>query len=358
MDLVSLVRAVPVKSRRSGFSLIEILLVVLIMGIVLGMTGSLMGGFFNMFEVSEDQSAAKLRANNVFNILSVPFQNAGIGLPSQDINTYHYFSGPSYAAPISHWSKPITIDNSGASPGTYNTRSGDRMRIIYALPTGVQTEIEVDAFGGEHVGSHTSLTQIKFTKDLPIGSSYIPYDLTVTGNVNAMSRFFTFPGMNMLPFHADSATGRTIIASGRQPAFKVSPDITGKGENVIRANHEMYLLRAAVAYVDSTGHFMLMDVDDSDPSSGDLYPPASDTGYHGLRVDGVKAIHFAQDPDARYITVSVMVEGDSSSTPRPSMKGLLETKWLEATGQTLSLTQGVHYEMLSMTYRTRNLQND
>jgi hypothetical protein len=333
------------------------LLVVLIMGIVLGMTGSLMGGFFNMFELNEDQSAAKLRANNVFNILSVPLQNAGIGLPSKDIGGYFMIISPD--PPIVNWTKPIAIDNSTVSPGTYNTLSGDRMRIVYALPTSVQAKDENRDFSTAGLGIIPE-KEIEFSQTLPIGAAYRPYDLTVGGS--AVSSFFTFPGMLMLPFHAsDSVSGSDtkIKVIGRQPRFSPSPDLAGT--NVIRANHEMYLLRAAVAYVDSAGYFVLMEADDKDPSVANTpYPayPAASTDFYGLRVDGVKAIHFAQDSEGRYITVSVMVEGDSSSTPRPAMKGALEAKWLELSGKALSLTPNVHYEVVSMTYRTRNLQNE
>lgn len=357
------------RSRRAGFSLIEILLVVLIMGIVLGMTGSLMGGFFNMFEMSEDQSSARMRADNVFSILSMPIQNAGIGVPSEDVGDY--FLKTKFNVPVSNWETPIAIDNSlASSAGTFpvSVRSGDRMRIIYVVPTGVQTTAAVPDFStaasGYAAKGSIENVPIVFSSQIPSRSSGKSYYLTTSGDSTKpyMSRYFTFPGMNMLPMHADSynASTKTMIASGMQPGFIPSPDMMGA--NVIRAYHEMHLLRAAVAYVDDSGHFVLMDAEDKDPSVLNAgvhiaFPPASDDRFSGMRVDGIKAINFSQDPEWRFLTVTVLAEGDSASSNNAAQQTRVIDAWADLTGETIALVPGVHYELLSMTYRTRNLQN-
>jgi prepilin-type N-terminal cleavage/methylation domain-containing protein len=68
-------------AKRGGFSLAEMLVVVLIIGVLIGVVGSLMGGFVANFEMTDDQSITRRRAQDVFNILQTPILNAGLGFP-------------------------------------------------------------------------------------------------------------------------------------------------------------------------------------------------------------------------------------------------------------------------------------
>jgi type II secretory pathway pseudopilin PulG len=340
---------------------VEILVVVLIMGIVLGMTGSLLGGFFDMFDASEDQNVARRRAQDVFNILSAPLQNAGIGVPSKDLGTFFDISGVTGFKPV-NWTSPLSLGDSSA----WGVASGDRMRVVYALPTGFKTGGNENADFStkssswpEGVGGRTPAGNILFDRsisaDLPSGTAPIdPYGIYAGGQ--SMLSYFTFPGMHMQPFYLNSASGTTFNATSSWPRFKISPDITGS--NVVRAYHDLYSLHAALAYVDSAGYFYLMDVNGADPSMPPtpVYPPASDDHYSGLRIEGIAAIHFEQDPERRFVTVSVLAEGDTRNNTRDD-NGVwkrLADRWLDIAG--VNLVPGVYYEELSMTYRTRNLQ--
>ncbi|MDR3281278.1 MAG: prepilin-type N-terminal cleavage/methylation domain-containing protein, partial [Synergistaceae bacterium] len=73
-----------IRGNARGFSLVELLVVVLIMGVLVGVVGSLMGGFVANFEMTDDQSIARRRASDVFNILQVPLLNAGLGIPADN----------------------------------------------------------------------------------------------------------------------------------------------------------------------------------------------------------------------------------------------------------------------------------
>jgi prepilin-type N-terminal cleavage/methylation domain-containing protein len=332
---------------RSGFTLIEVLLVVLIMGIVLGMTASLLGGFYNMFETTEDQSVAKMRAQDVFNMLNVPIQNAGIGVPSSDLNLYFDITGGT-APEVAAWTAPLTIAK--GTSGSFDAVEGDRMRVIYALPTGLKTVQGTNVPAFSAIGARTDAAvdgNIQFIDSLPSG---------ITADSGNLSSFITFPGMDMHPFYVKSKNSATeIVASSKKPWNTVSPDLIGS--NVVRAYHDLYAIRAAVAYVDADNNFCLIELG-ADPSvSSPAYPAASSSNFNGFRVEGIAGIYFEQDTAGRYVTVRVLAEGDVMNSQRDDnteKRQALATWWNGKTG--ITFNPGVLYEELSMTYRTRNLQ--
>jgi hypothetical protein len=342
---------------------VEILIVVLIMGVVLGMTGALLGGFFDMFESSEDQNIARMRAQDVFNILSAPLQHAGVGVPSADVGTFFDLGAPNFKL---DWTSPLSIGKGAA----WDVLSGDRMRIVYALPTGFKTGGSENQFfstystnatqGGPPVTS-SGANDISFDRAIdtaiPSGSDALnPYG--IYAGSDSMLSYFTFPGMYMMPFYLNSASGGARFnATSCVPYVSEYQDIMGG--NVVRAYHDLYSLHAAVAYVDGGGNFYLMDVNNTDPTAppSPTYPTTSDDSYSGLRVEGIAAIHFEQDSKKRFVIVSVLAEGDTRNNTRDE-SGVwekLRARWLDIAG--INLVPGVYYEELSMTYRTRNLLN-
>ena len=111
------------------------MVVVLIMGVMVGVVGSLMGGFITNFEMTDDQSIARRRASDVFNILHIPLLYAGMGVPADNFN--YYFEpvnalGTFYGgAPISAWDGPVSVPS---VPGGGNSI----MRVVYGIPAGVK----------------------------------------------------------------------------------------------------------------------------------------------------------------------------------------------------------------------------
>jgi prepilin-type N-terminal cleavage/methylation domain-containing protein len=374
-----------------GFSLIEVLIVVLVMGIVLGVTGSLLGGFYNMFQATGDQSSARMRAQAVFNILSVPIQGAGIGIPSGDMKipfTFDEIDGKKVEFAMSGWNAPVFI-----SPDT-DTTSGDYLRVIYGIPTGLKyvADEEID-LGVEPRADikHGSVVKLEPTARLNTarqignkGFSKItgtpkidPYDITAvdvsgTSPVEGISSaLVVFPGTDMMPAAVDEMGPSGVVKFYTQPlhyypplnaneaAHKVEPEDGNRSKraNKIRPNHDIFLLRGAWAYVDKIGGdsvFCFLNAYNKN-AANPLSP--SDNAFSGFMIEGIAGIWFetasAVGDRWRYVSVEVLAEGDTMDEGRDaSSMAALKSKW---GSRGLTLEDGVFYEEFSRVFRPRNL---
>jgi prepilin-type N-terminal cleavage/methylation domain-containing protein len=347
-----------IRDRRAagrGFSLVEVLLVVLIMGILVGVVGSLMWGFVSNFEITDDQAIARRRAQDVFNILQVPLLNAGLGLPSDvssDVtptNNKHYFgpvSGVSGAsAPISEWHGPVqVIANSFAG-------RGDVLRVVYSVYSGIKqvSDNDVDAFGEGGGGSAT----LNVTSPLPVGYDGIT---PAGGPARSVHSYITFPGMGMRPILVTEMDSDSVSVAGMPPRTPASGDVVDKG--IIRPYHDIYFVRAGVAYVDDNSTFCFADIASKDISAGAL-PRVSALEGSAYKVEGIKAMRFdveeTADGAVTGVTVFVVAEGDSNITGRQSNAGAASQAFRSNyTGVTFD--DEVYYEEFEMRWRTRNVE--
>jgi hypothetical protein len=345
-----------------------LLIVVLIMGIVLGMTGSLLGGFYSMFQASEDQSSARMRAQAVFNILGDPIQNAGIGMPFSGLEvpfTFHNIDSTKVSFGMKSWAAPIYISND------LTQTQGDQLRVIYGVPTGLKyVGGEVDA----GVQSRDSSAVVPATKKdsaevgfaRQIGNKQIPsttttskidpYDITQlgTGTSGATSSLVVFPGTHMMPAVVTGKSGNNLEIYTQPLHYEPSPDYLGA--NTIRSNHDIFMLRAGWAYV-KDGTFCFLNVYDDTAGSLLSPPSAADANFSGFMVEGVAGIWFVTDTSDeykwRFVNVEVLVEGDILDEGRDAARAKLEAKWAP---RGVTLTPGVFYEEFSMVFRPRNLQ--
>jgi hypothetical protein len=375
------------------------------MGVVLGMTGSLLGGFYNMFEMSEDQSAARMRAQDVFNILSTPIQNAGIGIPSRDLRLPFRFYDNVYANNalefgMNTWYGPLGIASGDTEP--FDHLTGNRLRVIYGVPTGIKhigdsRNMGVDPKTFDERKNISERSEIEVIGDFTnqIGNKIIrgfdpgtinridPYDMIHSNRGNASAKtsngntamLIVFPGVDMMPSiiisePTSSGGTRNFTAWSLPLYYQPSPDYLGA--NTIRPYHDLFMLRAAWVYVDDSNTFCFLNVYDNatfadDPPADDpMYdearggtpsgppPNAGDEKYSGFMVEGIAGLWFETDTERRYVTVEVLTEGDALDENRGSAaRAALESKW---NPRGVELKQGVYYEEFSRTYRTRNLQ--
>jgi prepilin-type N-terminal cleavage/methylation domain-containing protein len=362
--------------KRPGFSLIEVLIVVLIMGIVLGMTGSLLGGFYNMFEASEDQSSARMRAQSVFNILAGPIQSAGIGIPSRDLSASFTFGAVSFG--MKDWPAPLSIASGDNT--LFNRLAGEQLRVIYGVPTGlkytggtieagVSPDTGISVFSGFNVNSARQIgnKQVLYVnpgsppKIDPYGM--MQWDLTTSLGNGATSMLLAFPGTNMMPARVDTADGSPISTMKISvPSLNYVPTDDYTGANTIKTNHDIFLLRGAWAYVDDYNTFCFLNIYDntfSDVSGVPVSPPpASHPDFSGFMIDGIAGIWFETDTTDpqyqwRYVKVEVLAEGDTLDEKRAASMAALKDTW-EKRGVTFK--PGVYYEGFSRVFRTRNIQ--
>ncbi|MDR1019237.1 MAG: prepilin-type N-terminal cleavage/methylation domain-containing protein [Synergistaceae bacterium] len=369
--------------RAGGFSLIEVLIVVLIMGIVLGVTGSLLGGFYSMFQASEDQSSARMRAQAVFNILSVPIQGAGIGIPSNDIGSAFTFGAVSFG--MRGWRTPLSISRD--VPGA---TEGNQLRVIYGVPAGLkyvgkeikggtQTDIAPD---NEDPPQRVSFTRQIGNKQFSstTGASKIdPYDITWVGGSNgATSALLAFPGTDMMsvmvtdgyPASQSGDAVREVEFETRRLYYEPPllnnetdedrPGFRSRNANTIRTNHDIFLMRGGWAYVDVIGRestFCFLNIYDNDTFDGVTVPPsATDPAFSGFMIEGIAGIWFDTETGAdmwRFVRVEVLAEGDTMDEGRDASRAALEGKWGP---RGVTLRPGVFYEEFSRVFRPRNLQ--
>jgi type II secretory pathway pseudopilin PulG len=331
----------------------EILVVIIIIAIMVGVTGTMFSGIVTFAERTDDHSVARRRADDAFNVLRVPILNAGLGIPSVSMDWYFDMGGLS--APVASWAGPVEVASAGGAA------SGDALRLIYSVKSGGRNgKKTIDDFSTKE---STNVKQwISVPVEVTLASGVVPEvggngvwggNGGVTSPVD-MRAFVTFPGVFKSPLYAarynaaDAASYR-IHLIGRTP-HAVSEDSDVLWRNVIHPNHELYLVRAGIAYVDDESRFCFIDV-----TSGD-YPlnalPKGKDINNGFTIDGIGGVKFEQADNKRIIKVTVLAEGDNVTTERAPGAGLvqLKSRWPGVT-----FDDGRYYEEFSMSWRTRNL---
>jgi hypothetical protein len=348
------------------------LVVVLIIGVLVGVVGSLMGGFVTNFEMTDDQSIARRRAQDVFNILQTPILNAGLGIPP---NLFSYYFGPLASdidgAPIKNWSGPIQVishDESGTGFKATKGNRGEALLVVYSIYSGVKNVSDADiiAFSGPTSGDAGPL-EFSLSGNAPLGGGDgIQF---ANAGTNLVHSYITFPGISM---HPELVTGKgsgggndTLQVYGKRP-YVTDADEDVLPRNVIRPYHDMFLVRAAMAYVDDDGTFCMYDINDD----GDIFnrggslsiaSKADADGELVYRVEGIKAVRFLPDIDTENrvtgVNVHVLAEGDNAVTGRRTdtqavqdlrgrWPGIAKKDW----------DDDMYYEDFEMRWRTRNIE--
>jgi hypothetical protein len=143
-----------------------------------------------------------------------------------------------------------------------------------------------------------------------------------------------------------------IKVFGRTPHdFIASEDVLPR--NVIRSFHDMYYVRAGLAYVDGNSTFLFYDITNDDISSGTLLSAAA--ASRSYRVEGIAAVSF--ETDANGVTVWVIAEGDNAVTGRQNIAGAPSQAFRdEARWGDVVFDPERYYEEFSMRWRSRNVE--
>ena len=331
--------------RKRAFTLIETVLVVVIMTILVTVVVTAFGSYLNFYRANRDDTATSRKARDVFNVLEPAILNAGIGVPPT--NPGSYFSDD---APVRAWASPIVISSDAAN-------GKDELRVLYAVPTGFKNGgVPVGDFSSD--GNDTNLTDVQGVQMKLIGSqsdilpgalNYMPESGYAADRITS---YITFPGAYMRPLRIttyNKASKILTLAGKKSNAITRSEDRMPFRRSYVHAYHDVYLVRAAVAYVDSKNVFnflSLYDLDGNDFSTN-IY---SGGKLSGFRIEGIRAIRFEKASDNSSVTVRLLAEGDA-----PNSQSLENTKTLAASwGITLDTSR--HYEEFTRTWRTRNIE--
>jgi hypothetical protein len=337
------------------------LIVVMIMAVVVGVTSSLVGGFISMFEMTEDQTVSKRRSQDVFNILKIPVQNAGLGLPAAIPNTLnkYYFSANSESGTpgtdaVIDWPAPVEV--------VTGPNGSQALRVLYSLSSGSKNGPE-EILDFSKIPDENDLL-IEKEEYMTITASLsddLSNHLGVSPGADDVRAYITFPNINMHPIFVEELVedGKKLKVRGRPP-FEDKEDRSKDvfGRNEIRPYHDLYVVRAGVAYVDDASNFVFLDVPNMshDPSSSSTYPPVSDDSYSGFRVEGIRGVSFDLDHELRYLTMHVLAEGDIADSTRKTnatKPAEVRARWTPLIGP---LNDELSYEEYSMTWRMRNIK--
>jgi hypothetical protein len=221
------------------------------------------------------------------------------------------------------------------------------------------SESDITNFSGAP-GADVSGVTLKLSANPPVGGGD-GIQLANSGT-NMVRSYVTFPGISMHPEMAtayDSSVPRELTVSGKTPHTIASEDVLDR--NVIRSYHDMFLVKAGLAYVDNNGTFCLYDIYDDVFDTGNPLPLASaaDAAVDMLyRVEGIKAVRFEQETgaDGRVtgINVHVLAEGDNAITGRTSTSFAVQQ--LRDRWPGITWNDEMYYEDFEMRWRTRNIE--
>jgi prepilin-type N-terminal cleavage/methylation domain-containing protein len=245
-------------SRKNGFTLVELLIVIVVGLIITAGVISIMWIYVFDFEQTDDITAARQRGEMVLSILEGPILHAGLGMPNASpdfADSFNNFSG------LSGMDSPISPDNGTA----------EEIYICYSVPS-----------SNVVINSHDFTADTSF--DIVLNSSIDDAEVKTTD----IRSWITFPTSNV-PFHVSSITTAT-------KTLKISP--YADGSKTIAQYDELHYVRALRARVKDDGSGKKVFYTE-DLSMGTGEQP---------RVDGVEQIYFKNEDGV--LSVYVLTRGN------------------------------------------------
>lgn len=164
---------------------------------MVGVVASILGGYLDISKKTENQSIAKRRAQDVFNILELPVQSAGVGIPSGNFD--YYFEVESEGPPIMKWAKPLSVDKKPTAG------HGNALRVVYSIPANTKNDSnEIVGFSGGYGSSGIDHTKkIGLTWAVPASSDSAARLDSIVLDKKDVRSFVMFAGIHMHPLRVD-----------------------------------------------------------------------------------------------------------------------------------------------------------
>ena len=111
------------QNKHAAFSLVELLCALFLASIIMGTSIATLSGSIKSYEESLALSEARHRGEMVLQILRLPFENAGLGIPSDSLAFRLSLTiGSATLSSLNSWQGPVSV-------------SGNELRLVYAVPT-------------------------------------------------------------------------------------------------------------------------------------------------------------------------------------------------------------------------------
>ncbi len=246
-----------------AFTLVEILCAMLLGTVIMGASLGLLSGCIKSYEQTLALTQARRRGEMVVQILRLPVENAGLGIPSneQEYRTALSIDKVSLPALIG-WNAPVSV-------------SGNELRLVYTLPTTIVNEAEA--------------TETMPSEDRNVLLSIVPtagqIEAAPLSGTTQTRSWIVFPP-SPIPFLANSLNNRNLAVRSAMPSW-------------IAHNARLHYLRGIRALVTSSSG--------KDPA----FCTEDVTSGAGLqeRVPGIPAIRFVFDPASQVLSTMVLSMG-------------------------------------------------
>jgi len=289
------------KSRSKGFTLVELLIVMVLLAIIAGAIITLANTYLLHFEQADDLSMARQRGIMVATYLENRVLHAGLGMPdSSDFaaNFQELLNG-TYSSELVNFSQ------------TVNVASGDRMlEVAYAVPSGLYTLDSADCDAGTDV-------------DIELSGNVDTTKLAISENTT--EGWVTFPSYGRA-FLVKGISGSTITLEPKVKGF-------------LPANDEMHYVRFLRAYA-SGGKFYAQDLTRQSPQP---------------IVEGIEDCVFYWNGDTGTLTVAILARGNTRKGGLISPENV--PGWEDENGNPLSIPEEARHYHLSVVRREWRVRN-
>lgn len=308
----------------SAFTLVELLISVVIVGIIGGAAASLLYSYIGSFEQTSDYVTARQRGESVLAILERPILHASLGIPespdlvatSMDYVTkadsvfQKAFTDSAGGPIINTWYHPVVTSSPDRS------LEGAELRIVYAMPSGVVQKSGVFV-------NDASIVSLDLSGSAPLVDVAAPSRLQ-------LDSWITFPTLGF-PLYVSGGT--TTKPTVQRPSSNTT-------SGFIAAYDELMYIRALRAFIttDSNGSFFATE--DLTAGSGSQ-----------KRIEGVRKLNFRFDPFSGVLNVSVLSQGNKrySSEVVQSLVG-----WTASADAITSEDRHFRLAVTSAAWRLRN----
>jgi len=328
------------RKTRKAFSLTEILISLIIIGIVGGAAFSGMWFAFNAFNQIEDYSTAEREIEQAIQRLSREFALIGLGMPNNadGLGTFALsfrggamplppqpitaFFGPPHGTPLpdDEWIRggPVTISNLGvgnmpapAPPFNQTSFRGPELFYAFGIPTGVTARItgadqvsydgvlNLELFGSTVVPGADILTNFRWQgRDIGLQTVALPPQ-GAGGNVASLRSWVLLPTLRV-PMRADNIVGNTLTVTVA-PMQGNTAGLPGIQRPVMGVD-EVLLMLAGRVFLDTNTNELRRTLFINAPMSGVDFPTET-------LARNIIGLHFTFDHEERILTMDIVAQG-------------------------------------------------
>jgi len=307
-------------NRNRAFTLVELLIVILITGLIMGSVLTLTFSVFKSYEIHQDTAEAKQRGQIALAAIQPFVLNAGLGLPNTTLEFQTAFSGltPLLPVQVNRKFKGFVQLATGATEVADDTvTSAPALWLVYSVPSGAGVNEEYSVpnnpaapFFNIKVEQFAALDQAS----------------NLSTSVEQLKSWVSFPSASS-PFRV-----RTINT------FSGELNVDSAYDQWIASFDEIHFVRAVKIYVGGSSNLIIDHLDGSGAQSV---------------LDGIVGIWCSFDSDGdRVLTVRVLAR---AGTKRTDIQQVVIEGWPEgATPLKASLDPSYRYAVVSRSWRMRN----